>query len=53
MEKLSINTSMKSSIMSEKIDNIHRWKVAGALHNLKGILRKANVPNGQVKVVFA
>jgi len=27
--------------------------VAGALHNAKGILRYAKIPNGHVKVVFS
>ena len=52
-EKSSIKTSMKSSIISVKIDIIHLWKIAGALQSLKGILRYANVPYRQVNVVFS
>jgi len=29
------------------------WNVEGALHNPKGILHWANVPDGHVEVVFA
>jgi hypothetical protein len=34
-----MNTSMISSIMSEKIDIMHRWNDTGALHNPNDILR--------------
>ncbi|GJV88566.1 hypothetical protein Tco_1532504 [Tanacetum coccineum] len=34
-----MNTSIKSSTMSWKIAVMHLWKVAGALHNPKVILR--------------
>ena len=50
--KSSINTSIHSSNSSEKMLNIHLWKVAGALHNPKGIRAYAKVPKGQVKVVL-
>jgi hypothetical protein len=36
-EKSSINTSKNLSTMLEKIDIIHLWKVAGALHRPKGM----------------
>ena len=52
-EKPSIKTSRNCPTMSEKMDNIQRWKVAGALHRPKGIRLKANVPKGHVKVVFS
>jgi hypothetical protein len=38
-EKSFIKISMEFSIISEKIENIHLWKVAGAFHIPKGILR--------------
>ena len=34
-EKSSMNISIKSSAMSEKIDIMHLWNVAGALHRPK------------------
>ena len=51
-EKSSIKTSRNRSTISEKMLNMHRWNVAGALHNPNGILIYAKVPKGQVKVVF-
>ena len=48
-----MNTSAQSSIRSLNIENMHLWKVAGALHKPKGIRLKAKVPYGQVKVVLA
>lgn len=47
-----MKTSMISSIMSEKIDIMHRWNEVGALHNLNDILRYAYVPYGHVNVVL-
>ena len=47
-----MKTSIISSIMSEKIDIMHLWKEAGALHNLKDIHLYAYVPYGHVKVVL-
>ena len=46
-EKSSMKTSRNCPTMSEKMDNIQRWKVAGALHRPKGIRLKANVPKGK------
>ena len=51
--KPSMNISITASTKSENIDIIHLWKVAGALYNPNGILLKANVPKGHVKVVFS
>ena len=51
-QKSSMKTSMISSIMSEKIDIMHCWNDAGALHNLKDICLNAYIPYGQVKVVL-
>lgn len=36
-----------------KIFIMHLWKVAGALHKLKGILLKTKAPNGQVNIVLS
>ena len=52
-EKSSMKTSRNCPTMSEKMDNIQHWKVAGALQRPKGIRLKANVPKGHVKVVFS
>jgi len=43
----------KTFAISEKRLSMQRWNVAGALHNPNGILRYANVPKGQVKVVIS
>ena len=48
-----MNLQKLSSIISLKIPIMNRWKVPGALHNPKGIFLKANVPKGQVNVVFS
>jgi len=53
MKKSSMNTSRNLSTMSEKILSIHRWNVAGALHNPKGMRLYTNVPNGHVNVIFS
>ena len=45
--------SITSYARSENIDIIHLWKVQEALHKPNGILLKAKVPNGHVKVVFS
>jgi hypothetical protein len=47
-----MKTCMISSITSKKIDIIHHWNEAGALHNPKDIRLYAYVPYGQVKVVL-
>ena len=39
--------------MSEKRLSMQRWNFAGALYNLNGIRLYANLPNGQVKVIFS
>nr|GFC84415.1 reverse transcriptase domain-containing protein [Tanacetum cinerariifolium] len=52
-EKSSMNTSMVCSIISWKIAIIHRWNVPGALQSPKGMHLYANVPYGQVNVVFS
>nr|GFB27031.1 hypothetical protein [Tanacetum cinerariifolium] len=52
-EKSSMNTSMVCSIISWKIAIIHRWNVPGALQSPKGMRLYANVPYGQVNVVFS
>ena len=51
--KSSMKISITSSARSENIDIMHLWKVPGALHKPNGILQKAKVPNGHVKVVFS
>ena len=43
----------KRSTMSENKLSMQRLNVAGALHNLNGILRYANVLNGQVNIIFS
>nr|GEW07279.1 hypothetical protein [Tanacetum cinerariifolium] len=52
-KKSSMNTSMVCLIISWKIAIIHRWNVPGALQSLKGMRLYANVPYGQVNVVFS
>jgi hypothetical protein len=47
-----MKTSMISSIISKKIDIMHHWNDAGALHNLNDILRYAYVPYGHVNVAL-
>jgi hypothetical protein len=47
-----MKTSMISSIVFEKIDTMHRWNDAGALHNPNDILWYAYVPYGHVNVVL-
>ena len=39
--------------MSQKMLNMHRWNIAGALQSPNGILLNANVPNGHVNVDFS
>ena len=51
--KSSMKISITSSAKSENIDIMHLWNVPGALHKPNGILLKAKVPNGHVKVVFS
>ena len=51
--KSSMKISITSSAKSENINIMHLWNVAGALHKPNGILLKAKVPNGHVKVVFS
>ena len=51
--KSSMKISITSSAISENIDIMHLWKVPGAFHKPNGILLKAKVPNGHVKVVFS
>lgn len=41
---------MVFSTMSKKMDIMHLYNFAGALHNPKAILLKAKVPYGQVKL---
>jgi hypothetical protein len=43
---------MISSIMFEKIDIMHHWNEAGALHNPNDIFLYAYIPYGQVNVVL-
>ena len=38
--------------MLEKILSIHRWNIAGALHNSKGMRLYASIPKGHVNVIF-
>ena len=52
-EKVVHENFKKSLYHVEKIVIMQRWKVAGVLHNPKGMRRYANVPYGQVKVVFS
>ena len=47
-----MKTFMISSIMSKKIDIMHRWNEGGALHNPNDIRLYAYVPYGQGNVVL-
>ena len=47
-----MNTSLISSIISEKIDIMHHWKEVGALHSPNDIHLYAYVPYGHVKVIL-
>ena len=50
--KSSMKISITSYAKSENIDIMNLWKILGALHKPNGIILKAKVPNGHVKVVF-
>jgi hypothetical protein len=52
-KKSSMKISRKHSTISLNMLSIYLWNVAGALHNPKGILWYAKIPNGHVKVVFS
>ena len=41
------------SIKYENMDNIHLWKVVGALHKPNDIFLYAKTLNGQVKIFFS
>jgi len=53
IKRISINWEIIHEYFQKNRLNMQRWNVAGALHNPNGILRYANILNGQVNVVFS